>query len=217
MNLTADNFGSNGVTVTSNPNDYSFNLSGDFEGNSFTGTEGADNINNSGTNILINGVGGNDSINTSGENSTVNGGADDDLITLGSGVAVAISYNEGDGNDTVYGYSESADLQINSSDGWSSVTSGNDVVFNVNENSSVTLVDAAGIIEPEIINEELPGRVVFSNWGYGFTPRDDSPLYGSPSLTEVSSADSSSGVNLQSNENLMSLSPQTDYIVAPSN
>ena len=235
--MTAENFGASGVTVTSNPNGYSFNLDGDFNGNSFTGTEGADSINSNGYNILINGVAGDDSINSNGENATVaggegndainitgnnnslDGGAGDDYVSLQSGLAVIISYTEGQGNDTVYGYSESVELQINAESGWESVTSGNDVIINVNEGSSITLVDAAGIEpeeEPEIINEELPGRVVFASWGYGFTPREDSPLYGSPALSEVSAEDSSAGVNMSDGDEWNS-STESEYIVTPTN
>ena len=85
VNLTANNFGSSGVSIMSNPHDYRFNLSGNFNGNSFTGTSGNDSINVSGSNISINGGAGNDKIGLNG-NATVNTSQGDDTITLTSAI-----------------------------------------------------------------------------------------------------------------------------------
>ncbi|MBR1646662.1 MAG: VWA domain-containing protein [Selenomonadaceae bacterium] len=74
---------------------------------------------------------------------TINGGLGNDQIQMplyaGNNV---IQYTEGDGNDSVYAYSENGSLQINSASPWSSVVSNNDIVITVGD-GSITLVDAA--------------------------------------------------------------------------
>ncbi len=107
---------------------------------------GDDYINNyGGSNVTIDAGDGNDSINNQHDNSvTIIGGTGDDRITLySSSEENLIQYTEGDGHDTVWGYSDDTNsLQINSSVGWSSVVSGNNIVVTVGD-GSITLVDAA--------------------------------------------------------------------------
>ena len=93
----------------------------------------------------INGNAGNDSIViNAGEGFTINGGAGNDLISLNSDTeSNLIQYNEGDGNDTIYGFNLFSTLQIGGGYGtYSSQTSGSDLIVTVGE-GKITLVGAA--------------------------------------------------------------------------
>lgn len=158
------NSGSN-VAVDAGADDDSISNSGN-NNVTISGGAGNDSIRNAGNNNLIYGGTGNDYIYnmgnyavlagtsvSTGANNTINGGAGDDFIYTASNSTNVYVYNEGDDNDIIYNYAYSEDgnlyysnnytLRINSSSGWSSVVSGNDIVITVGD-GSITLIDAAG-------------------------------------------------------------------------
>jgi len=127
------------IYLTEYDDDYTNTL----EGATIHALSGNDTLSNSQANVVLYGEGDNDSITNTGANITINAGAGDDTISLASSATEnVIEYTDGDGNDTVYGYNDSHTLQINSSNGWSSVVSGNDIVVTVGE-GFITLIDAA--------------------------------------------------------------------------
>ena len=131
------------IYLTEYDDDYTNTL----EGATIHALSGNDTLSNSQANVVLYGEGDNDSITNTGANITINAGAGDDTISLASSATGnVIEYNEGNGNDTVYGYNDSHTLQINSSNGWSSVVSGNDIVVTVGE-GFITLIDAADTTE----------------------------------------------------------------------
>ena len=112
------------------------------------GGDGNDYIDNNPTvgtsnvyNVSISGGAGNDSIFNGGtqyytmKNVTISGGAGDDLVSLGAyAYNTTYEYAAGDGNDTLYGVFST--LQIGDGTGtYSTVVSGNDVIFSVGDGS----------------------------------------------------------------------------------
>ena len=93
-------------------------------------TEGADSISNTISGATINALGGDDTINNSGEN-------------------VLIPYNTGDGNDSIIGFNATSTLSL-SSDEYSSVTSGNDIIIGVGD-GAITLNGAASLETVNIV------------------------------------------------------------------
>ena len=85
---------------------------------------------------IVYGGEGNDYIYNLSSNSTINGGAGDDSINLSYG-AVFIKYDSGEGNDYISGLNSDDTLQISGAN-YTTVASGNDLIFNVG-NSSITV------------------------------------------------------------------------------
>ena len=135
-----------------------------------TGTNLADTISNTGSNVIINALAGNDNIMnydgsnisisggagsenigiganrndiSSGKNITVNGGADNDFITSGNDRGVLYEYTNGDGIDFINGFNSNDTLQINDSI-YSTMISGDDFVVLVGA-GSITLKNSANI------------------------------------------------------------------------
>ena len=156
------NFGDNVTISRSTGNDTIYNY---YSSNvTIDSGDGDDYIRNVGNNVTISGSAGNDIINNGlyddevlvgvsegkdksdfGKAVTIEGGTGDDKISLQSSVKEnVVQYDLGDGHDTVWGYSASNSLQINSASPWSSVVSGNDIVVTVGD-GSITLVDAASL------------------------------------------------------------------------
>ena len=161
----ADTVGNKGIGVIIDGGDGNDNIRNSKSGTTTTisGGAGDDEINNHASYVVIDGGTGNDSIrtyrysnlDTTPVNVTISGGQGNDSISIGkptrssivgepdSGIATGmVVYNEGDGHDSVWGYGDTDSLQINSSVGWSSVVSGNNIVITVGD-GSITLVDAA--------------------------------------------------------------------------
>lgn len=74
---------------------------------------------------------------------TINGGLGDDIIILDNSKNSVIEYNDGDGNDVVYFYSENDKLQIHGN--YSTQVSGKSVYINVGE-GRIVLDNAVGLI-----------------------------------------------------------------------
>ncbi len=97
---------------------------------------------------------GNDVIDNHGDNAMINGGEGDDEILLNSGSA-RIEYADGDGDDTIYGFSnETATLEFADGLTTASLQSGDDVIITVTGSNvgTITLKDVAASID-EPINE----------------------------------------------------------------
>ncbi len=99
-------------------------------------------VNENGYGVSINGGAGNDTIGNTGMYATVNGGTDDDLISLNNDPLHSSGYNnsvveyaDGDGNDTVYGFTERDTLKITSGEIGAHYKSGNDYIVEVGTGS----------------------------------------------------------------------------------
>ena len=122
------------VEVVSNAGGYKFNLSGKFGGKTFTGTANADNISNSGSNIVI------------------AGGKGDDLVTLGSSKNI-FQFTAGDNDDTIYNYKSSDKIQLVGTTEHEESVSGSDVIIKTT-GGSMTLKDVAdGSTKITIVDE----------------------------------------------------------------
>ena len=105
---------------------------------------GPDLISNTGASVIINGDAGRDSINNTGANVTIVGGACNDRISLSSAATgTLIKYASGEGDDSIYGFDSNDTLQISGAE-YSTVFSGNDLIFKVGD-GSVILKDAKDI------------------------------------------------------------------------
>ena len=110
-----------------------------------SGGEGNDSIRNISYNssVSISGGAGDDSLINAGLNAKINGGTGNDFISI-SGSNNLIEYAAGDGNDSVVGFNATASLKIGNgtTDTFSSLTSGDDVIISVDD-GSITLSGAA--------------------------------------------------------------------------
>lgn len=81
--------------------------------------------------FVINGGIGNDTIKTIGSYGTLTGGVGDDVI-YANGFSEVIRYNSGDGDDTVFGYTDNDTILIAASN-YTTTASGQDVIINVGD------------------------------------------------------------------------------------
>lgn len=90
---------------------------------------------------IITGIG-NDTVENNASNVTINPGAGNDLISLSANADNnVIIYNNGDGNDTIYGFNDNDTLSI-ASGTYSTKKSGEDIIVTVGE-GKITLVGAS--------------------------------------------------------------------------
>ena len=109
------------------------------------GGDGDDYVDNHGDYAYIDLGAGNDEILNISSDTTIEGGEGDDAISLGGG-SVRLEYNDGDGDDTIFGFSnETATLAFADGLSTSSMQSGNDVIITVEGASigTVTLKDVS--------------------------------------------------------------------------
>lgn len=126
-------------------------------GNNVTIDTGAGNdfvYNKLGYNVTINTGAGNDSVyNNIGANVTINTGAGRDLISLDSNsYNNVIIYNDGDGNDIIYGFDDTSTLSIGGGE-YSTTQSGKNIIVTVGD-GKITLVGAASLDELQIKGKE---------------------------------------------------------------
>lgn len=119
------------------------------------GLAGNDTLDNTGTEVLIDGGDGNDELtNFDGDLSTIIGGKGNDTIFNDFAESSNVyQYASGDGKDVIYGFSEYDELHITSGSITSTVTSGADIIIKVGK-GAVTLKDMAGyelIVDDNII------------------------------------------------------------------
>ena len=156
-------YGSNSSIVGGDGND---NISNAVNNDvTINGGNGNDTISNEGSNSSIAGGAGNDVIINAvssgttlygitfddtilGDNVTIDGSLGDDTIVIANATSVAaevfIEYADGDGNDSVHGYSsDTTTIQLASGLSTTSVQSGANLIINVegDSNGSITLVD----------------------------------------------------------------------------
>ena len=126
---------------------------------------GNDSIDNYSWNVSISAGAGNDSIeNWVGDNVTISGGAGNDKISLHSYADNnLIQYASGDGNDTVYGFSNDDTLNITKGT-YTTTKSGNDFIVKVGK-GSITLKDVLSDKSNSINIQGQSGKVkVYNNW-----------------------------------------------------
>ncbi|MBR4152667.1 MAG: calcium-binding protein, partial [Selenomonadaceae bacterium] len=123
ITLKKANLSGSKVTVSGN---YGFNFAkGDYKKTLITGSKNKDSITSNGSKLSI------------------TGGKGNDLISLSSDAKNnVIVYNNGDGNDTIYGFDGNDTLKITSGTAATSV-SGNDVIFTVGK-GKITVKNAKG-------------------------------------------------------------------------
>lgn len=104
----------------------------------------SDIISNSDSNTLIIGTDDADLIRNTGSNVTIRAGAGSDIISLDSSAENnVIQFGIGDGNDTVYGFEEGDTIQSHSGLRYITLESGNDIIYRLFD-GSLTLKDAVG-------------------------------------------------------------------------
>ena len=156
------------VSIVGTASDDTINNNG--ENVTITALDGNDNIENKKDNVTIDGGAGNDSIvNKFGFYSSIAGGAGNDSITVSNSSQVTINagagndainlsandetfieYAAGDGNDTIYGFDETATLNIAKSE-FTSAIRGDDIILTVGANK-ITVDGAASLSNPNIVS-----------------------------------------------------------------
>ena len=119
-----------------------------------SGTEGEDSISNSGNNVTINALGGKDRIYNTGNNVTITGGKGNDYVYLHNNTRnTTILYNEGDGNETIYGFNDTSTLDIGGAAYKSAKKIGNeiiDIIITVG-NEKITLQNVGNLTKLNIV------------------------------------------------------------------
>ena len=141
ITLTADNFAGDVVAISGESSKFEL-FAGNYSGNSFTGTDKRDTINNFGSSLAIDGNAGKDNITSTGINVTIKGGKGDDKISLGGFGGNTLVYSDGDGNDVIYNFKNNNVLQILGTTEIEDSIKNNDVVFKVGD-GKITLKDVA--------------------------------------------------------------------------
>ena len=129
-------------------NDYISNMGDD---STILGGAGNDSIDNCNDNVSINGGAGNDKIYDDSWDATISGGAGNDTIDLVWGYKV-IQYDDGDGNDVIYGFDETSTLKLGTFT-HTKTKSGNDVIVTTGKKGKITLKGAAGLSAVNIVDK----------------------------------------------------------------
>ena len=137
-----------GITEITESN---INYQNDLDGATIKVSGYNDTITNSGANVSIGGSYNKDTINNSGTDVTINAGTGDDSINFAeSSRNNFIEYSSGDGFDTISGFKEDDLLEIYGAYNYSTQTSNNDIIANV-DSQSITLEDAATLDSANIV------------------------------------------------------------------
>lgn len=112
--------------------------------NTIDGGSGNDTICAGGSEHSINGGAGSDRISLSGNKLTVKGGTGNDTIYGDTATSHLYQYGAGDGSDIIYNWSSSDSLTITGGRSWSSVTNNNNVLINVANSGTISLMGAKG-------------------------------------------------------------------------
>lgn len=107
------------------------------------GTSQADSLSNKKDNYQILGLAGKDTITNSGDNVTISAGTGNDIIK-NSGNGNTYQYTAGDGNDSIFGFTDDDTLKISKGSIKSSIISGSDFTLNIGA-GSVTFFDVSKI------------------------------------------------------------------------
>ena len=100
------------------------------------GTAGNDTITNSGDNVTIDGGAGNDSIRSVGSGGSISGGTGNDRISIySSPEGFVLQYANGDGNDTIYGWSSIDTLYVEGS--YTTQKSDDNIIVTVGDGSII--------------------------------------------------------------------------------
>jgi hypothetical protein len=168
--------------------------------------DGNDSVWNGGDSVTINTGDGNDSVrNSYGDSVTISGGKGNDSIYNNcfrqddgsiyywdddSGSNVVFKYEEGDGNDIIYGFKKNSTLSIAGS--YSSMTSGSDIIFTVGD-GKITLVDAASLSKVNVKGTNAPAET--NSWKLNGT----TATYGTSSktLVTVKGVNSTAGLSIE--------------------
>ena len=142
-------------------------------GNLVKGGDGKDFIIVNGDTNSIAGEDGNDTITVSGDRNSIVGGEKNDLISLTASAANnTIQYNDGDGDDTIYGVNSTTVLKIGDgeTDTYSSVRSNDDLVL-LTGNGKMTLVGAV-----TLPSNNIKGKLAYFNPNISLTSGDDATI-----------------------------------------
>ena len=161
ITFAASNFEDNVAVIQSNTNNFEFSA-GDYADKEFSGTDKIDKINNSGSNLIINGGAGGDKINNTGTGVTIEGGAGDDQITLsddeGGNTYV---YSDGDGKDILYNFKANDTIQVMGTAQVEANIKNKDVVFKVGKGTITVRDGATSEMAITLINSE--GKAISEN------------------------------------------------------
>ncbi len=167
-------------------NDYSNSVTMD-------GGAGNDTLNNYwGYYLIMDGGSGADSIiNRAGDYTTIDGGAGNDYISIASNSDYnVIHYSNGSDNDTVYGFDSNDTLKI-SSNSYSTTTSGDDILVNV-DSGSILLVGAASISpnieQPNDYTLFLESNQSENIWLSGWDYFNSANVWGNDTLSNIDSS-----------------------------
>ncbi len=142
------------ITLTSGKD----NFYNDIDHATIVALGGNDYIDNSAEQVSILGGDGVDIIVSSGDDTTINGGAGGDKITITGAENTVIEYESGDGKDIIWGFDDNDTIQLISGSVTNSVSSGNNITFQIDGSSnSITIVDGKNkewTIEDDLIYME---------------------------------------------------------------
>ena len=159
--LQASNFVNDVSVVSSKFNKFELQA-GDYAGRTFSGSDTVDNINNAGSNVILDGGANSDNINNTGTDVTINGSAGDDNITISGGEGGnTFAYTDGDGKDILYKFNANDKIQILGSPTIEESVKNKDVIFKVGK-GTITVRDAAAA-NMQIAVVDYEGDAISSN------------------------------------------------------
>ena len=161
VQLTADNFSEEGVSLESNGGKYELEImEGDYATDTkFFGSEDKDSVTNAGNNLVIDLGAGVDKLENSGDNVKIDGGLGNDKIN-NKGAGVSITGGKGNDNITLSGGNSGNIFIYNKSDG-------KDILTNVSEKDTIKIV-GNDLIEANVKNSDVvftigTGSITFKN------------------------------------------------------
>ena len=186
VQLAAENFSEEGISLESNERGYSFKIvGGDYATDTkFFGSDDKDTVANDGSDLNIELGGDRDSIVNNGSNVFIDGGAGNDIINNEGGVGISVKggagndnvtlgadsveggsnifvYSAGEGKDKISGFGKSDKIQLEDNSSVAAEVKNDDVIFKVGSGTITIQKGATSNREIVIVNSE--GSIISNN------------------------------------------------------